>query len=111
MNLGLSNGRLYLVGCRPGSFLIRKNLKNSTFAFIYGFRKKNRFLDIEIGIFRMNRIPIMEISRIIESKDTTASPANSLDRLEVDYDGESVLISPENKFALVEELLKINYSI
>lgn len=58
------------------------------------------------------RIGISKITKFEKSNSVLSSPALSLDRLSVRYDKyEEVLISPKEKKAFIDELLKANPNI
>ena len=57
-------------------------------------------------------IAISTISKIVETNNPISSPAASLDRLAIHYNGRNaVMISPKDKKSFVEDLLKINPAI
>lgn len=54
-------------------------------------------------------IDIETITEISETNNMLSAPALSLDRLKITYENtKSVLVSPEEKFKFIEELLSIN---
>jgi hypothetical protein len=58
------------------------------------------------------KIDIRTIRKINKTRNPISSPALSLDRIEIIYNKfDSILISPKDKQAFVEELLKINPDI
>jgi hypothetical protein len=58
------------------------------------------------------KIDINAIRKINKTRNPISSPALSLDRIEIIYNKfDSILISPKDKQAFVEELLKINPNI
>ncbi len=65
-------------------------------------------LIVRCGILMRQHIPLASLDRVEPSRNPVSAPAWSLDRLRVDYrkNGRSafVLISPQNKFAFMEEL-------
>jgi membrane protein YdbS with pleckstrin-like domain len=69
-------------------------------------------LQIKCGFLYNKTIPIQDIKRIEESRSPLSSPAASLDRLEIIYNKfDSILISPKEKKAFVEDMIKINSGI
>lgn len=57
-------------------------------------------------------VPVRAIRRIEETRSILASPAASLDRLEIVYNKyDSVLISPRDKYAFIDDLKVINPDI
>ena len=72
----------------------------------------NKLLLIRIGPYTHSRFDIEKIKSIKRTKTMFASPANSMDRIEIlDRNANCVFISPNNKQAFVKELLKINPTI
>ena len=65
------------------------------------------------GGFRWKaNIDIKTIAKIVETNNPISSPAASLDRLAIHYNGRNaVMISPKDKKSFVEDLLKINPAI
>lgn len=58
------------------------------------------------------RIDVSKISKIEKSNSILSSPALSLDRLRIRYNKyDEVLISPKEKKAFIDELLKVNPNI
>ena len=69
-------------------------------------------LEVKCGFMTDLLININDIKRVREVRDFFAAPATSINRLEIKYNEmESVAISPENKAAFIQELLKINPAI
>lgn len=61
-------------------------------------------LTIHAGLYKVST-PIAEITSITETNNALASPAFSLDRLEVNYgEGKIILISPKDKAAFLADL-------
>lgn len=61
-------------------------------------------LEIASGPFTWN-IPIESITALRDSQSASASPALSLDRLEIIYgEDKSILVSPEDKMKFIEKL-------
>lgn len=57
-------------------------------------------------------IEIHSIKKIIETNNPVSSPATSMDRLEITYGKfDSVVISPKEKLAFIEDLQRINPNI
>lgn len=82
------------------------------------FSKTTRYIIIENQLIVKStwivneRIDISKITKIEKSNSVLSSPALSLDRLSVRYDKyEEVLISPKEKKAFIDELLKANPNI
>jgi general stress protein CsbA len=69
-------------------------------------------LEIKCGFLVNQFINIHHIQSVKEVKDIFAAPATSIYRLEIKYSQtESIAISPKNKAAFMQELLKINPTI
>lgn len=66
---------------------------------------------IKCGILETYDIDIMEIEWIKKTHEITSSPALSIDRLEINYKGGRVLISPRDKKKFMEDLKKVNPAI
>lgn len=82
------------------------------------FSKTTRYIIIENQLIVKStwivneRIGISKITKFEKSNSVLSSPALSLDRLSVRYDKyEEVLISPKEKKAFIDELLKANPNI
>ena len=61
-------------------------------------------LTVLAGLYKVN-IPIASITSITDSRNALASPAFSLDRLEIKYGkGKMILISPKDKSAFLTDL-------
>jgi len=57
-------------------------------------------------------VPIDLIREISETNNPLSSPANSLDRLEIKYSSNGIiLISPKDKSGFINQLIKINPNI
>lgn len=64
------------------------------------------------GPFRFPSIPIREIHSITPTNNPLSSPALSIDRLDIQYGAwESMLISPKDKQAFINECLRRNPDI
>ncbi|MFZ9718778.1 MAG: PH domain-containing protein [Chitinophagaceae bacterium] len=73
---------------------------------------ENETLTITCGVFPKLRIPIREIIHIKETNNPLSSPAFSMDRLEIKYEKRKfVLISPKQKDAFIEILLRVHPKI
>lgn len=69
-------------------------------------------LEVKCGFMTDLFINITGIKRVREVQYIFAAPATSINRLEIKYNEiESVAISPKNKAAFIQELLKINPAI
>jgi hypothetical protein len=69
-------------------------------------------LKIRSGFLYKLSVDILQIKKIEETNSPLSSPAASFDRLEILYNKfDSVLISPKDKQAFIDELLRINPSI
>lgn len=72
----------------------------------------DQVLKIECGFLINISIRVDSIKRISKSRNFISSPANSLDRLEIRYNlYDTVLVSPKNKIAFVQQLKEINPNI
>ena len=79
------------------------------FSTTYRVHQAEGALHIKCGYFFNVEVDIMTIKSIRKTRNPLASPAPSLDRLEVRYGKfDSVIISPKDKAGLVYELTKIN---
>ena len=69
-------------------------------------------LKIKSGFMVNKTISIDTIREISESNNPLSSPANSLDRLEINYSPKgTILISPKNKVGFLNHLIEINPKI
>lgn len=75
-----------------------------------GYKIVQNSLTIRSGPFRWD-IPVQDIHTIQPSRKLISSPALSLERLEIKYGTESILISPVQENDLIQELLRINPAI
>lgn len=76
----------------------------------YNIAKEN--LNIKCGFLINQNIDINTIRKISETYNPLSSPAASLDRLEIVYNNfDSVLISPKDKKAFINDLITINPTI
>lgn len=84
-------------------------------AYIFSSTKytiSDQVLKIESGFLVNISIRVDSIKRISKSRNFISSPANSLDRLEIKYNlYDTVLISPKNKIAFIQQLKEINQNI
>ena len=72
----------------------------------------NQNLNIKGGFLVNEDIDISKIKKIEKTFNILASPAASLDRIEIKYgDGNSILISPKNKTEFINDVKKINPNI
>lgn len=72
----------------------------------------NDQLQVKSGVLYTLTIPIASITAVKASRNPISSPAASLDRMSVRYgSGQSVLISPAEKQAFLNHLLRINPNI
>jgi len=81
-------------------------LMRSTFYTI-----KKGILEVKAGVLINQKIPILEIKRIKETNNPLSAPAMSLDRLQIQSNKTSTLISPALKQEFINHLLKINPEI
>lgn len=73
---------------------------------------ENTTLIIKCGFIYKIKIDIFDIRIIEETRNPISSPAASLDRLEIYYGKfDSVIISPKDKHAFIDELTRINSNI
>ena len=76
----------------------------------YTIEKEN--LNIKCGFLTNQNIDINTIYKISETYNPFSSPAGSIDRLEIKYNKfESVLISPKDKKAFINDLILVNPNI
>ena len=68
-------------------------------------------LEINIVFSVKKLIDITTIKSISETNNSMASSAASLDRLEIKFKNDSIIISPKDKSAFINQLLEINPSI
>ena len=57
------------------------------------------------------RVPIAKIRSVTPTRNPLSSPALSLDRLAILYDGKQILVSPQDKQRFIEALRAINPAI
>jgi len=65
---------------------------------------EERVLCIKCGFFKPTRIPYTTIKKIEETRNPFASAALSLDRIEITFKGDSVLVSPVNKHDFLQQI-------
>lgn len=76
----------------------------------YLIEKEN--LTIKCGFFINQNIDISTIQKISETYNPLSSPAGSIDRLEIKFNKfDSVLISPKDKKAFINDLIVVNPTI
>ncbi|MBE98350.1 PH domain-containing protein [Flavobacterium coralii] len=73
----------------------------------------NNSLQVKIGVFEYTQVKISNITAVRKTNNPLSAPALSLKRLEVRYgkNFDYILISPKDREAFIEDLLKINPSI
>ena len=71
----------------------------------------DRRLLIKCGVLEKLEVDIDEITSIRKSNEITSAPATSIDRLEINYSGGRVLISPREKEKFVKDLKALNPKI
>lgn len=76
----------------------------------YKITTDNRLI-IKCGVVESFDIEIKDIHSIRKSNNILSSPALSLDRLEINYKGGWVLVSPKDKKKFIEDLRKVNPKI
>lgn len=76
----------------------------------YKITSDNRLL-IKCGIIETFDIDIMEIEWIKKTSELTSAPALSIDRIEINYKGGRVVISPADKEKFMSDLRKVNSNI
>jgi hypothetical protein len=82
------------------------------FLFTIYYRVSDKHLHIKCSFLISTQIEIRSIKTIRESGSILAAAAASLDRLEITYnDNDSVLISPEDKDAFIDHMVRINPDI
>ena len=66
-------------------------------------------LIVRCGVLMNRRIPLASIDKVSPDRNPASAPAWSLDRLRIDYQNngqpDSVLISPADKFAFMQDLM------
>ncbi|HEU5290801.1 MAG TPA: PH domain-containing protein [Cyclobacteriaceae bacterium] len=94
------------IGLIPMSLVILLILNIYTGSY-YKITKDNRLI-IKCGIVEMFDIDIKDIISIRNTNAIWSAPALSLDRLEINYKGGCVLVSPKDKKKFIDDLKKIN---
>jgi hypothetical protein len=74
------------------------------------YRIEDGVLLIRCGIFRW-RVLIRTITSVTPTRSSASSPALSLDRLRVEYDGREILVSPRDKAGFIRALRAANPAI
>ena len=72
---------------------------------------EDKMLSIKIGPYTEREIEAEEIFSIKRSQNIMASPANSLKRIKITYDGGAVLLSPKRESEFISLLQELNPSI
>ncbi len=72
---------------------------------------EDKTLIVKIGPYTEREIEAEEIFSIKRSKNIIASPANSLKRIKITYDGGMVLLSPKRESEFISLLQELNPSI
>ena len=76
------------------------------------YRIEEDKLKIKCGLFFNKTIHVKEIKNIVKTRSLIASPAPSLDRIEIKYGKyNSIIISPKDKLNFASDLLSINADI
>ncbi len=68
------------------------------------YEMEERELVVRSGLFLRWNIPYQAISRVRRTRSPLSSPAWSLDRLRIDWDGDTILISPKDRDRFLEDL-------
>jgi hypothetical protein len=76
----------------------------------YKITSDNRLI-IKCGVVESLDIEINDIHSIRKSNSILSSPALSVDRLEINYKGGWVLVSPKDKKKFIDDLRKVNPKI
>jgi hypothetical protein len=72
----------------------------------------DQMLKVKCGFMVNKSIPIDSIIKISETNNPVSAPANSMDRLEIEYGAkDSILISPKDKVGFINHILSINHKI
>ncbi len=69
------------------------------------------YLKIKAGFLINKEIDIGRIYKISETNNPISAPAASFDRLEINYDNSSILISPKDKSGFIEHISQVNPKI
>jgi hypothetical protein len=94
---------LFLVICVPSAILLPWILYGTSYALT------QEALLIRCGPFRY-RAPVRAIQEVVPSRNPLSSPACSLDRLHIKFEGSrfGILISPVEKRSFLQELVRVN---
>ena len=95
-----------IIICSLGILLLVNVYTGTTYKITTGKR-----LLIKCGILETYDIDIMEIEWIKKCNEITSAPALSIDRLEINYKGGRVLISPRDKKKFITDLKQVNPKI
>lgn len=74
------------------------------------YRIEGGVLLIRCGLFRWH-VPIRSITTVTPTRSPASSPALSLDRLRIEYEGRAVLVSPRDKDGFIRALRAANPAI
>jgi uncharacterized membrane protein YdbT with pleckstrin-like domain len=74
------------------------------------YRIVDGLLVIRCGVFRW-RVPVDAITSVTPTRSPAASPALSLDRLRIEYQGRAILVSPRDKDGFIRSLRAANPAI
>ncbi|MBO0322059.1 PH domain-containing protein [Muricauda sp. CAU 1633] len=78
----------------------------------FSYEIKEKIVLVKSFSWIVKEIPIESITEIIETNNPVASPAASLDRLEIVYGKyKSIIISPEDKTGFIDHLKSISPTI
>ena len=97
--------------CRDNNLHITllREYKNIKHMQLYHIRNA---IDVKFFVIYHQRYDIMKMTRIAPTRSIISAPAASLDRLAISRErGESVIVSPKDKKAFVNELIRINPKI
>jgi len=72
---------------------------------------KDNTLIVKIGPYTEREIETEQIFSIKQSQNITASPANSLKRIKITYDGGMVLLSPKRESEFISLLQELNLDV
>lgn len=77
---------------------------------VYNITTNKRLL-IKCGILEQYDIDVMKIEWVKATHEITSAPALSIDRLEINYKGGRVLVSPKDKKKFISDLKRLNPGI
>ena len=80
------------------------------FGTIYWINDKDELL-VKCGLLFHSKIEISKIKSISRTRNIISSPAPSMDRIELNYRGGSIILSPKDKIGFANELTRINPDI